>query len=109
MIMDNREKIKALLKEKRMSVRQLANKCGISHTTIYRYLNGDTDTIKSDLLNDIAGAFGVSPYIFLDADIVSMDVELKANYIKSELVKMQITDDEFNQLEQYIRFLWSLR
>ena len=107
--MDNRAKIKALLKEKRMSVRQLADKCGISHTTIYRYLNGYTDTIKSDLLNAIADAFGVSPYVFLDNDIVAMDVELKADYIKSELIKMQITDDEFNQLEQYIRFLRSLR
>lgn len=107
--MDNRSKVKALLKETRMSVRELARRCDVSHTTIYRWLNGDTPTIKEDLLQKMAKAFGASPYIFIENNTVAMDVQLKADYIKSELIKMQITDDEFDKLEDYIQFLKSKR
>lgn len=107
--MDNRDKIKTLLKEKRMSVRELASRCGVAHTTIYRYLNGYTPTIKNELLEQIAKVFNVPTHIFFEDEAVRLDVQLKADFIKSELVRMQITDQEYDKLMDYILYLQSSR
>lgn len=107
--MDNRAKIKTLLKEKKMNVRELASRCGVAHTTLYRYLKGDTPSIKKELLEQIALVLGVPTHIFFEDEAVRLDVQLKADYIKSELVRMQITDQEYDKLMDFILYLQSSR
>lgn len=53
-------KIKELLKEKRMSVRELARRSNIAQTTMNRYLNTDTE-IPVGKLESIAKALSVTP------------------------------------------------
>lgn len=52
-------RILRIAEEKKYSNRKLADKAGISHTTMNRYLNMDND-IPADKLYDIADALGVS-------------------------------------------------
>lgn len=107
--MDNRLKIKTLLKERKMNVRALARRCGVAHSTIYRYLNGDTSTIKEDLLAKIAEVLGVPTSVFYEPDVEAMDVQIKADYLRAELIQMRITDEEFDRLEDYLQYLKSKR
>lgn len=103
--------IKQLRKQRHLSAEQLAEKIGIAPATMYRYENGELSKIPDVTIIRIADALGVSKLTLMDEDIDMslLDAENKANWIKEELIKMRITDEEFDLIEQYIDFLQSRR
>jgi transcriptional regulator with XRE-family HTH domain len=103
--------IKQLRKQRHLSAEQLAEKIGIAPATMYRYENGELSKIPDVTIIRIADALGVSKLTLMDEDIDMslLDAENKANWIKEELIRMRITDEEFDLIEQYIDFLQSRR
>ena len=73
------KKIKALRKEKRLSLEQLAELVGTSRQTIHRYENGIIANIPHDKIEALASALGTTP-----ASLMGWDEEAKPtlNYIK---------------------------
>lgn len=103
--------IKQIRKSKHMSAEQLAEKIGISPATMYRYENGELSKIPDVTINKLAEVLGVSKLTLLDEefDYDLMDAKIKADWIKEELIRMRINDEEFELLESYIDFLISRR
>ena len=62
-----------------------------------------------ELLEQIAQVFNIPTHIFFEDETARLDVQLKADFIKSELVKMQITDGEFDRLVDFIDYLQASR
>lgn len=99
--------IKRIRKEKHLNAEALAQKVGISPATMYRYENGDLAKIPDLTLRKIAETLGVSVLTLMDEeiDVELMDVKIKADWLKEELIRMRITDEEFEMLESYIDYL----
>ncbi len=53
-------RIKSVLKEKNLNVRQLSAKTGIPATTIYSIISRERDSVNTDLLTKIADGLGIS-------------------------------------------------
>lgn len=57
---DTRSRIKNLLEERKMTQAQLAERLGISESSLNRYLSGQTDKLSTESIIKIAKEFGVS-------------------------------------------------
>jgi transcriptional regulator with XRE-family HTH domain len=62
------ERIKRLRKEKGMNAEALAEKCGLSPATIYRYEKGDIENFGYDKLIPLAAALNVDPSYLLGVE-----------------------------------------
>lgn len=103
--------IKMIRKQKGISAELLAEKVGVSPSTIYRYESGETRKVSDLLIDKIADVLHVSKLTLIaeDIDVEVLDAQMKADWIKEELIRMRITDSEFDLLENYIQFLKSQR
>lgn len=103
--------IKMIRKQKGISAELLAEKVGVSPSTIYRYESGETRKVSDLLIDKIADVLHVSKFTLIaeDIDVEVLDAQMKADWIKEELIRMRITDSEFDLLENYIQFLKSQR
>lgn len=105
------DNIRYLRKQRGFTQTELGERLGKAKTTIASYEQGVRNPTNNDL-RLIANYFHISTERLLNEDLTAvnnLDVELFADYIKSELIKMQITEDEFNQIEHYIQFVKSMR
>lgn len=103
--------LRYLRTQRRLTQTELADKVGKQKTTISNYEQGYRHPSNDDLRR-IANYFHISTERLLNEDLTvvnNLDVENWADYIKSELIKMQITEEEFNQIEHYIQFVKSMR
>lgn len=64
-------RIKTIAKDRSMSLRQVADKAGISYNTLYSITKRDSDRIQLETLQRIAIALGVSITEFLDPSILN--------------------------------------
>lgn len=71
-----RERIQDLLIEHNMTQAQLAEKIGISESTLNRFLSGQTDKLSGDNIISIAGIFHVSTDFLLGLT----DIPYRTNY-----------------------------
>ena len=55
------DRLKALRKEKRMTLEDVAKRLGVGRATVRKYENGMITNIPSDKIEIIANIFGVSP------------------------------------------------
>lgn len=105
------DNLRFLRNQRNMTQTELGEKLGKAKTTISCYEIGIRHPTNNDL-RLIANYFHISTERLLNEDLTvvnNLDVELFADYIKSELIKMQITEEEFNQIEHYIQFVKSMR
>ena len=103
--------IKYLRKQLGLTQTELGEKLGKAKTTIAGY-ELETRHPKVADLREIAIFFKVNPDRLMNEDLSMKsfkDVELQADWIREELVKMEMTDKEFDLLENYIQFLKSQR
>lgn len=103
--------LRYLRTQRNLTQTELADKVGKQKTTISNYEQGYRHPSNDDLRR-IANYFHISTERLLNEDLTAvsnLDVETWAEYIKGELIRMQITEDEFNQIEHYIQFVKSLR
>lgn len=69
------EKIKELRKNRGWNAETLAENCGISPATIYRYENGSTREPKMSALRKIADALGVDVWTIIGFNSIEYDVD----------------------------------
>ena len=103
--------IRFLRKQLGLTQTELGEKLGKAKTTIASY-EQDARCPKMDDLREIAIFFKISPDRLINEDLTRKsfkDVELQADWIREELIKMEMTDKEFDLLENYIQFLKSQR
>lgn len=77
--MNTGEKIKAMRKDLGLSAEYIAEKIGISPSTIYRYENNDIASMKIDKLKSIADLLGTSASYLLGWDDCAADDHLTAS------------------------------
>ena len=113
------ERIKARRKEIGMSAETLAELCGISPATVYRYEKGDIENMRTDKLTPIADALRVtSAYLMGWEDDEEMkkspdtliDVE-GLSKAKRSLIKriLDLSDDEVQGLDVIVDQVLALR
>lgn len=103
--------IRYLRKQLGLTQTELGEKLGKAKTTIASY-EQDARNPKMNDLREIAIFFKINPDRLINEDLSAKtyaDVELQADWIREELVKMEMTDKEFDLLENYIQFLKSQR
>ncbi|MGM9968852.1 MAG: helix-turn-helix domain-containing protein [Anaeroplasma sp.] len=122
------QRIRALRKEKNISIDELAEKLGKNRATIYRYEKGDIENLPLDILEPLAEALNTTPGYIMGWDNRSLvgtcikDGEKESIYfaVNDKNVKHvelwhdifgidAFTDEEFNKLIEYGKFLKSLR
>ena len=67
------ERITVLMESKGINIMQLAESCGLSHMTIRRILNGETQSTNFETIKAIASALGVDEHYILDGKEFSPD------------------------------------
>lgn len=105
------DNLRYLRTHKKMTQTELGMKLGKAKTTIAGYEQGMRHPSNDDL-RVIANFFKVSTERLLNEDLTivnDLDVELFADIIRAELVRMQINDKEFDQIMSYIQFVKSQR
>lgn len=75
------EKIEIMLKRRRMSKTDFAQKIGITYRALANYMNG-TRKPRSTILNKIANELEVSPEFLLD-DNSNMELSIEEEFIKN--------------------------
>lgn len=92
------ERIAVLMESKGVSVKELADSCGVSHMTIRRILNGETQSTNLEIINAIASALGVDERYILDGkDFSPQDYKGVKGYIDYQGHISRI--ETFKQLE----------
>ena len=92
------ERIAVLMESKGVSVKKLADSCGVSHMTIRRILNGETQSTNLEIINAIASALGVDEQYILDGkDFSPQDFRGVKGYIDYQGHISRI--ETFKQLE----------
>lgn len=105
------DNLRFLRTQRKMTQTDLGDMLGKRKSTISCYELG-TRHPSNDDLRVIANIFHVSTERLLNEDLSvvnDLDVELMADHIRAELVRMRITDKEYDQIIQYIQFLKSVR
>lgn len=108
-------KVNEIIKKQRISLgltmKELADKVGVTEATISRWESGDIDNMKRDKIYAVSQALHISPLV-----IVGLDVPLDYTPPKSPDKKdlfieavNSLTDDEKLQLLEYMDFLISKR
>ncbi len=88
------QKIRIVRKEKNITTTVLAEKLGISQSTVVRYENGSVKYIPLDLLNKMADIFGCSVNDLIDGDF-------RYSQKKSRTLTKHLSEDEQNLLLKY--------
>lgn len=102
--------IKDLRKRKGYNAEKVADLLGVAPSTVYRYENGDISKIPDTVIRRLAEILGVSRLTLLNgADVGTLDAEIKADWIKEQLIRNNFTDREFDLIETYIDFILSQR
>lgn len=115
------KKIKELRKKLNISVDELASELGKNRATIYRYEKGDIENLPLDALIPLAKALHTTPAYLMgwssDKENFSQEIEV---YLKEKGEKrfelwieqfgnLYLTDEEYNKLLEYARFLLYIR
>lgn len=110
------KKLKELLDEKNITVKEFAQNIGVAPTTLYSFIKRDSDTGKLDLISKISNGLGMSIEDFLQLDyeyqgkMYMPDGSFKNFYApKSDginTIAARFDGDEFTEeeLEQIIKF-----
>jgi len=103
--------IRFLRTSKQMKQIDLAKVLGKRDTAIANYENGlRTPSIEDT--NAIADYFHVSVDRLINEDlayVADLDATLKADWIREELLRLRLSDKEFDMVENYIQFIVSQR
>ena len=105
------ENCRYLRKQRGMTQTELGNAIGRAKTTIATYEQGRSVPHNEDL-RALANFFHVSVDRLMNEDlsyVTDGDAQLKADWIHEELLRMRLSDKEFDMIESYIEFVLSQR
>lgn len=100
-----------LRKQKGLTQTELGNALGRAKTTIATYEQGRS-VPHGDDLRAFANYFNVSTDRLLNEDlsfVTDLDAQSKADWIREELLRLRLSDKEFDMIESYIQFIISQR
>lgn len=104
--------IRHLRKERNMTQTELGNALGgKKKSTIASYESGARLPVASDL-KTFAEFFHISTDRLMYEDlayVADLDATLKADWIREELLRLRLSDKEFDMVENYIQFIVSQR
>lgn len=98
------ERMKHRREELDMSYQDLADKVGISKSTLQRYETGNIKNMPIDKLESVANALNVSP-----SYLMGWDTEYRPNTIAAHIDTEDLTDTEREDVANYIEFIKSKR
>lgn len=96
--MDTGERIKYYRKKANISAEELAERVGISPSTIYRYENNDIANMGIDKLKSIANALHTHAYILLGWD---ENISLPLGYEQIVFLLDKLSDEGVKRIEMY--------
>lgn len=94
-------KLSELLKQKNMTVTELARKVNVAPTTIYSIIQRNNKKVDIDVLLDIADVLGVNAEYFRES--------AKPATIASHFDGSEYTEDELNEIRQFAEFVKNKR
>ncbi|MCI5868428.1 MAG: helix-turn-helix transcriptional regulator [Dorea sp.] len=118
------KKLKELLDDKNITVKEFAQNIGVAPTTLYSFIKRDSDTGKLDLISKISNGLGMSIEDFLQLDyeyqgkMYMPDGSVKNFYApKSEGINTiaahfegeEFTEEELEQIMKFAEFVKSQR
>lgn len=111
--------LKLLIKERRnslgLSQQELADKINVSKSLISRYESGEIYNMGIDKVRALAAALELDPMIFLNESFVTEDTTVyqkssnTLSTIAAHLDGEELTEEEMDQLNDYIDYLVSKR
>lgn len=107
------QRIKRLRKVKHINVTDFANMIGVSRMHVYRYESDQIEKMPYQVLIPIAKALDTTPMYLLGYDEEETKEESKINKDTKKWLdavgELNFSDDEFNQLVNYAKFIISQR
>lgn len=118
------KKLKELLDEKNITVKEFAQNIGVAPTTLYSFIKRDNDTGKLDLISKISNGLGMSieDFLLLDYEyqgkMYMPDGSVKnfyapksdtINTIAAHLEDDDYTEEELEEIRQFAEFVKSKR
>lgn len=96
-------KIDRLLKERNMTVMELARRVDVSPTTLYSMIQRDNKKVDIDVLFGIAKALGV------DAEYFSDTIPEQPHTLAAHFDGNEFTEEEMDEIQKYAEFVKSRR
>lgn len=114
------QRIKVSRLQQGLSIDDLAHRLGKNRTTIYRYENGDIENLPLGILDSLAEALNTTPAYLMgwgtqdygECLYDNSTSSTEGKYITkwfSENGLNSLTEDEYNKILEYAKFLLSLR
>lgn len=103
--------IKFLRTSRRMKQSELGDAIGKNFSTISNYESGYRTPPAEDV-RAMANIFHVSVDRLMNEDlsfVTDLDAQSKADWIREELLRLRLSDKEFDMIESYIQFIISQR
>lgn len=93
-------KLNDLLKQKNMTVTELARRVNVAPTTIYSIIQRNNKKVDIDVLLDIADVLGVNAEYFRDSQKTEQPTVLAAHFDGDEY-----TEEELEEIRQFAAFV----
>lgn len=103
-------RIREIRKSKGMTLFQLAEKLGVSESTVQRYESGNIRNLKYETMTDLAIIFDCSPSYVMgweNPTETNIHIDIKITDDEIERIKRErnLNNDGLKELNQYIDFL----
>lgn len=95
------KKLDDLLKNRKMTVTELARRVGVAPTTIYSIIQRNNKKVDIDVLLNIADVLGVDAEYFRDSD--------KPTTIAAHFDGSEFTEEELDEIRQFAEFVKNKR
>lgn len=86
------QRIKELTKERGITLKELAEKSGVSYNTIYSITKRDSNRVQGEILQRVSAALDVSPSELIGTDVKSLMIysELSLMNIQNHLLDQEM-------------------
>lgn len=103
-------RIREIRKSKGMTLLQLAEKLGVSESTVQRYESGNIKNLKYETMTDLAIIFDCSPsYVMGWDDKTNVNIHIEFEITDDEIDRIKnerfLNEDGLRELKKYIDYL----
>ena len=104
-------RIREIRKSKGMTLLQLAERLGVSESTVQRYESGNIKNLKYETMTDLSIIFNCSPSYLMGWDEKIIDADFKIELSNEELLRIKkersLNGDGIKALRSYLDYLLS--
>ena len=98
------ERIRKVRKQRKISMKELGSRIGVSESAISRYENGSM-SMPFNQIKLIADALNVSAEYLLDWKDTNIEKELFFDYWDKEIKNYTFSDSELKELKSFVQFI----